>query len=131
VIELLQDLNLVDKELRLLNVFLGNFLHGPPWPIDIFLLRLVNHSISASTEFLCLNIKYLGMEVVMVQDVVLTRGDKIFLFDHNVWLFHLIYLLIRIYNFRFIGFFIPKYERLLNSISDKNLSFDLHLDGMI
>ena len=99
MIELLQDLNLVDEELSLLNVFLGNFLHGPPWPVNIFLLRLVNHSISASTEFLCLNIKYLGMEVVMMQDVVLTCGDKIFLFDHNVWLFHLIYPLIRVYNF--------------------------------
>jgi hypothetical protein len=92
VIELLQDFDLVDEELRLLNVFFGDFLHSPPWPVDIFLFGFVHHSISASSKFLSLDRNYLGVEVVMVQDIVLACGDKIFLFDHDVWLFHLIYL---------------------------------------
>jgi hypothetical protein len=48
MIKNLEDFDLVDKELRLLDVFFWNFLDSPPWPIVVFLLGFVNDSISAS-----------------------------------------------------------------------------------
>ena len=92
MIKNLEDFDLVDQEFWLLDVFFGNFFDSPPWPVDVFLLGLVNDSVSSSTEFLCYWTKYLGMEIVVMQDIVLTGGNEIFLFNYHVWLLHFIYL---------------------------------------
>jgi hypothetical protein len=92
VIQNLEDFDLVDEEFGLFDVFFGNFLDSPPWPVDVFLLGLVNDSISASAEFLYYRTKYLGMKIVAMQDVVLTGRNEIFLLNYHVWLLHVIYL---------------------------------------